>query len=154
MYMYAYIVLYSISHSSDGYWWNVLSHNPLAINVFHLTNFFPKYLFLKEVTVSSFSSSIRPFFIDTKTNLVIAPLVIFSRDFFHENISVGSFGFTSVILLQNRSMPLTFIFRLWYFSHFFLICYSYQKQILLQSYIHCTEKKDLLQTKKEISEST
>ena len=84
-------------------------------------NFFPRYLFLIKVTVGSLSLYIRPFLIDVKSKLLIASLAMFLREFFHEKISVGYYGFLSGILLQNRSMPLTVFFRLW---KFFIIAFD------------------------------
>ena len=76
--MYAYIVLYSFIHSSYGY--RSLPYTLGNKSVWPNT-FFPNSLFLKVVTVRSFSFSIRPFFIDTKTIVLIASLAMFSRDF-------------------------------------------------------------------------
>ena len=86
----------------------------------------PKCLFLTKVTVSSFSFFIRPFYIDAESNLLISSLAISSIEIFRAKIYVGSSGFLSVILSQDRSVPLTVLFRLWTFvftgydSSFFL----------------------------------
>ena len=77
----------------------------------------PKITSLTKVIVSFFSWFIRPFSIDVVSNWLINLLDMSGRETFHAKISVGSSGFLSGILSQNKSMHLTVFFMFWHFFH-------------------------------------